>query len=185
MAIFQLLKAGVVDAVAAFPDGATISPDGTTLTWTGGAFVAPAGHTIMQQAGAVVGWMLSGSTLAPPAQTTTQLRDYANAKADALRAVARAYTLTGVVVYCDSTQGTGTDLLSLQAWGTANAAATTNFVQDNGGVVTLTGAQCVALAQDVLAYGQSLFATLASAMNQIANGTITTTDAIDALSWPS
>jgi hypothetical protein len=121
----------------------------------------------------------------PPAPTVDQLRAYASNKADALRAVARSYTLTGgLVVMCDSTQGTGADLIGLNNWGTANPSATTNFVQNNGGVVTLTGAQCAALANAVLAYGQSLFAALALAMNGIDNATIATTAAIDALAWP-
>lgn len=123
--------------------------------------------------------------VAPP-PTTAQLRAYANAKSDALRAAARAYTLTGgLQVICDATQGTGVDLMGLQAWGTANPGATTDFVQDNGGVVTLTGAQCAALALAVLAYGQSVFATLALAMNGVANQSLTTTAQIDALNWPA
>ena len=121
----------------------------------------------------------------PPPPTIPQLRAHAFAKANTLRATVRAYTLPGdLSVICDATASTGTDLHGLLTWGTANPGETTNWVDDNGGVVTLTGAQCVALALAVLAYGQSVFATLAQAMNGIANETITTKAQIDALAWP-
>src|SRR6185437_4335776 len=115
-------------------------------------------QAVAGQYGAVAAY--AAPVAAPP--TVPQLRAYANAKADALRAVARTYALTGGLnVLSDATSATGTDLIGLMTWGQANPTATTNWVDDNGGVVTLTGAQCVALAQDVLAYGQSVFAVLA------------------------
>lgn len=123
---------------------------------------------------------------APRVPTATQLRAYANGKAEALRKVSRTYALTGgLSVKCDATPNTGIDLQALMVWGAAHAEATTNFVQNDGGVVTLTGAQCVELANAIIAYGQSVFAMLATAMNSISNGTITTTAQIDALSWPA
>lgn len=126
------------------------------------------------------------SAYVPPVATEPQLRGYANAKANGLRAVTRTYTLSGdLTVLCDATAQTGVDLNGLLVWGQANTGATTNWVDNNGGVVTLTGAQCVALAEAVLAYGQSVFAVLAAAMNGISNITITTTAEIDALAWPA
>ena len=186
----QLVIGGVVSGVVVLPDGSILAAGGASWTDPGGVtHVTPGGAILMAQAGAQAGWALSGGVLVAPAATpatATQLRAYAGAKADALRAVARSYTLAGgLVVMCDSTQGTGADLIGLNTWGAANPTATTNFVQDNGGVVTLTGAQCVALANAVLAYGQSVFAVLATAMNDIANGMIATTAQIDALSWPT
>ena len=148
---------------------------------------SPAGREVYTRAlagefGAIAAYV---APVAPPA-TASQLRAYANAKADVLRATARAYTLTGGLrVMCDATQGTGTDLIGLKEWGGANPAATANFVQNDGGVVTLTGAQSVELANAVLAYGQSVFAALAAAMNGVANGAVTTTAQIDALAWPA
>jgi hypothetical protein len=174
MATFHLVQTDGSAVAVVFPDDAVIAPGGGSASWSGGSFTAPPGETLTLVAPS------------PPAPTATQLRAYANAKVDGLRAVARSYTLTGgLAVLCDATQGTGIDLYGLLNWGTANPAATTNFVQDNGGVVTLTGAQSVALANAVLAYGQSLFAVLAVAMNGIDNATIATTAAIDALSWPT
>jgi hypothetical protein len=121
-----------------------------------------------------------------PAVTSAQLRAVANAKVDALFAVPRSYALSGgVSVLCDATTQTGVNLNGLMIWGQANPTATTNWVDDNGAVTTLTGAQCVALALAALAYAQSVYAVLASAMNGITAGSITTTSEINALSWPA
>lgn len=120
-----------------------------------------------------------------PAVSVDILRAYANQKLQSLIGVSRLYTLTGgLQVYADATSATILDLQGLMQWGTSNGSATTNWVEDSGGVVTLTGAQCVALAEAVLAYGQSAYAVLAQAMNGIANASITATAPIDALAWP-
>jgi hypothetical protein len=194
MVNIQIVAAGVCTCVAAFPDGATIAAGGASVTWTGGAtdapvsesLNAPAGEIFMNQPGAGVGWTLVNGVLVAPTANVNGLRAYANSKATALRAAARTYALTGGVnVLCDATEATGTDLIGLLTWGTANPTATTNWVDDNGGVVTLTGAQCVALANAVLAYGQSVYAVLAAAMNGIANATIASPAQIDALTWPT
>lgn len=126
-----------------------------------------------------------GAYVAPTLSADT-LRAYANQKLQTLIGVSRLYTLTGnLQVSADATSSTLLDLQGLMQWGTANGSATTNWVEDSGGVVTLTGAQCVALAAAVQAYGQSVYAVLAQAMNGIANASITTTAQIDALAWPS
>ena len=142
----------------------------------------------MNQPDAGIGWMISGGVLVAPAPAVSSipaLRAHAFGRLAALRAALRTYALPGdLSVICDATPATGIDLQGLLVWGTANNSATTNWVDDNGGVVTLTGAQCSALALAVIAYGQSVFATLAQAMNGIANATITSTGQIDALAWP-
>lgn len=123
---------------------------------------------------------------AAPAPSILALRLHANARLATLLTTTRSYALaSGPTVLSDASTATGVNLQGLTTWGTANGASTTQWVDNNGGVVTLTGAQCVALAEAVLAYGQSVYAVLATAMNGIANQTIATTAAIDALSWPT
>jgi hypothetical protein len=127
---------------------------------------------------------LPASGLVPPTQA--QLMAYANSKLMSVMAVPRTYALGGSVsVKADATTATGADLLSLNVWGTANPAATQPWVDDFGAVTIITGAEAVTLANAVLAYGQSAYAILASAMTGIAAGTITTTAQIDALAWPT
>lgn len=121
-----------------------------------------------------------------PTPSADALRAYANQKLQALLAASRAYTLGGgLQAFSDATTATGMDLQALLVWGQANPALTTNWVQNNGGVVTLTGAQCVGLAQAVTAYGQSAYAVLAQAMNGIADASLSTYAQIDALAWPT
>jgi hypothetical protein len=140
--------------------------------------------------GAQVGWTYSnGAFAAPPslpALTKPQLIAYAGAKVTALLAVARTYALgSGVSVKCDATTPTGADLAGLNAWGTATPAATTTWVDDFGVPTTITGAQGVALAAGVIAYGQSVYDELGVAATGVAGSTITTTAQIDALTWPT
>lgn len=124
------------------------------------------------------------SGLVPP--TTHALMAYANAKLTSLMAIPRTYALgSGVSVKADATTATGADLLSLNVWGMTNPAASQPWVDDFGVVTTITGAEAVTLADSVLAYGQSAYVILASAMTGISGNTITTTAQIDALSWPT
>ena len=142
--------------------------------------------------GAQVGWAYVGGSFsmppAPPAPTQAQLQAYANGKANALMAVARTYALAGspaVSVKCDTMPSTGADLAGLNLWGAASPTATTKWVDDFGVATTITGAQGVALATDVVAYGQTVFNELGTATTEISSGTITTTAQIDALTWPA
>lgn len=185
MVIAQLIAGGTVVNCIALPDGAAISADGSTATFADGSFKAPAGRTLMMQAGAGVGWTLANGALSAAGLPKPQLQARASQKAKALLAGTRPYVLSGgVSVVSDALTATGVDLNGLMIWGQANAAATTSWIDDNGAVTALTGAQCVALAQAVFAYGQSVYAMLATAMTGIAGGTIATTAAIDALAWP-
>lgn len=127
---------------------------------------------------------LPASGLTPP--TKPQLQVYASAKMAALFAIARTYSLdSGVSVKCDTTTSTGANLAALNAWGSAAANATTQWVDNSGAVTQITGAQAVELAAGVIAYGQSVYAILASAMTGISGNTITTTAQVDALAWPT
>ena len=120
-----------------------------------------------------------------PTPTISQLRAYANGRLDALLAATRSYApASGLNVLCDATTATGVNLQGLIVWAANNPTASTSWVDNNGGVVTLTAAQATTLAGAVLAYAQSVYAVLASAMNGIANQTLATTAAIDGLSWP-
>ena len=139
-----------------------------------------------------IGWTYNGTVFAAPAAptpaapTAAQLLAYANAKVGALLAVSRGYALSGgTSVKSDATTPTNADLVGLNFWGTANPAATLPWVDDFGVVTSITGAQAVALGQAVLAYGQSVYAVLATVAPGIAGGTITTTAAIDAAAWPT
>lgn len=134
------------------------------------------------------GWTRNGTTFAAPVApvpTQGQLQAYANSKLSSMFAVARTYDLGGVSLKCDTTTSTGANLAALNAWGAAAPTATTQWVDDFGVVTQITGAQAVELAAMVIAYGQSVYAILASAMTGIAAGTIATTAQIDALAWPT
>jgi hypothetical protein len=68
MSIAQIIENGVVVNCIVVDPAAAISPDGSKLVWPAGEFDAPAGATFMMQAGASIGWTLSGGELvAPPA----------------------------------------------------------------------------------------------------------------------
>lgn len=123
--------------------------------------------------------------------TKDQLNAYANARNQAVLAVARAYQIDAaggspeVTVKSDTTTATGADLMALYIWGSANPSSTQSWV-DNFGVVTqMSGAQLVALALAVRAYGALCYEALAAASTAINSGSITTTAQIDALTWPA
>jgi hypothetical protein len=116
--------------------------------------------------------------------TVAQLRAYAIDKVSRLLAHTRAYHVDGLTLMSDCTDGSIARLNALLMWGSFNDAITANWVDNDYNVTALTGAQFVALAQAVGAYGQSLFsAELTAVLASIADGTITTTDQIDAYAW--
>ena len=131
---------------------------------------------------------LVAASKTPTGLGVQSLLQYANNKLNNLRALERSYTLSGspsVTVKCDSLQSTGTDLISLMTWGQANPSGTDTWVDNEGNTTSITGSQAVTLANDVLAYGKSLWAVLATACAGIKAATITSTSQIDALSWPT
>ncbi len=128
------------------------------------------------------------------APTAAQLNRYANSKVVALLSAERLYSgpaVAGVTMPAGVTGITcaeglaAADLLAINAWGVAAPTATQEWTDDLYEVFTLTGAQAVTFSDATLAYGQSVYATLASAALAIKAGTITTTAQIDALSWPT
>jgi hypothetical protein len=70
----QVIAGGVVVNSILLPDNATIAPGGASASWPGGGkYSAPAGSTLMEQAGAQIGWALSGGVLSAPAAGTPSL----------------------------------------------------------------------------------------------------------------
>jgi hypothetical protein len=134
---------------------------------------------------------LPASGLTPP--TALQLNQYANGKVLGLLVAERLYSGASVAGVTMPSGVTGitcaegpaaANLLSINAWGQAAPAATQQWTDDLYAVFTLTGAQAVTFSDAALAYGQSLYAMLATAALAIKAGTITTTAQIDALAWP-
>jgi len=190
--IVQIVENGVVVNAIVLPDGATIASGGAAATLPdGGSYPAPVDATLMSQTGAAIGWGLSGGVLAPPvvtapAATMAQLRAYANAKLQALLAIARPYTLaSGVSVLCDANSDTMIGLDRLASWGAANPTATMAWTDNFATVTTISGAEVVALDAAVPAYWQSVYAELAIVMSAIAAATMTTTAEIEASAWPT
>lgn len=119
------------------------------------------------------------------APTNAQLNSYANAKVVSLLSGEKTYPISGVGSIVCAELPAAADLLSINAWGLANPSATQQWTDDAYNVFTLTGAQAVTLSNTALAYGQSVYAVLATAAIQIASGAITTEAQIDALTWPT
>jgi hypothetical protein len=188
----QIITSGVVTNSILVDSSAVLSNGGETLSGAGFSLTAPSGSTFILQAGAGIGWTLSGGVLvapaspAPAAPSQAQLLGAANFKVASLMAVPRTYALGGSVsVKCDGMQGTGADLAGLNAWGSANPTATTTWVDDFGVPTTITGAQGVTLALSVVAYGQSVYNMLGASATEIASGSITTVAQVNALAWPT
>lgn len=137
------------------------------------------------------------------ALTQAQLLAYANGKVNALLAVQnRAYEIAAAGGEAQATvhedgglqivggtyfpTSTWQDLTALTVGpGALSGTATTQWIDNNGAVATLSGDQLQALASAITAYGASVWAILATAAADIAVGTITTSAEIDALSWPT
>ena len=121
---------------------------------------------------------------ADPAPAASSLKNYAAAKADALLSAMRPYSVSGVTIKADATDGTIAQLLALAQWGTANLTASENWIANDLSVTAVTGAEFVALAPLVGAYAQLIYGTqLAAVLAQIGSATITTTAQIDAYAW--
>ena len=183
----QIIESGVVANVIAVDPSAVVSADGKKITWTGGEYDAPAGATLMMQAGAGIGWTLSGDVLvAPvatlPAPTLAQLQDYAGDKAAALLANPRPYT-SSVTIKSDATAATLANWLALMDWATRNPSASTQWVADDFTVTPITATEIGALGPLVGAYAQTVYGELATVLGEIASATITTTAQIDAFAW--
>jgi hypothetical protein len=172
--------------------GALVASDNSTyVAWVAAGNVAtqwpqdPSGAVTTASLDAVLTAAgLPPTGLTPPTQA--QLMAAANAKVTSLMSVPRTYALPGSVsVKCDGTPQTGADLAGLNAWGAAAPTSTTTWVDDFGVPTTITGAQGVALAAAVIAYGQSVYDVLGTVATGIAASTITTLAEVTSAAWPA
>ena len=122
-----------------------------------------------------------------PTPTLADLRSYAFGHLPLLFAAARSYTLgSGVSVYADATTSTGADLNALLTrFALPSPPTSVPWVDDFGVVTTLSASQVQTLAVLVIAYAQSVYAVLASVMQAIGSGGITTKSQIDSAAWPT
>jgi hypothetical protein len=132
------------------------------------------------------GLPLSG--LATPSQA--QLQAAASTKVQALLSSSRLYPVTGVSmppgvtgISCDALQSSA-NVQAINSWGLANPTSTQQWTDNVFNVFILTGAQAVAFSNAVLAYGQSVYAELATVVTAIASGSITTLAQIASEAWP-
>ena len=151
-------------------------------------YVAPPGLVAVQSDSANVGDTYAGGGFTPadPVLPAAQLRVLAFSIVTILLANSRNYTIgSGVTVKCDAGTATGADLAGLNAWGLTNPTATTMWTDDFGFVTTITGTEAVSLANQVISYGQSVYNTLGTVMNEITAGTISKASQVNAVVWPT
>jgi hypothetical protein len=185
--LIQIVDATECINVARVPDGAAISTDGKTAEWTEGSYPAPDGCTLMNQAGAGIGFRLVGGVLmAPvivaPAPTPAQLLAYA----EALRAKISAGGISVNIAASGATPQMveiGTDTAGLAFLANAvqltATAPGTSYDWDQAAPVTLNGAQVLAIQAAVGLFNQALFTQKTALRAAIAAGTITTFAQID------
>ena len=68
LAVAQVVTNNVVTNIIVVDSAATVGQNGTTITTAGATLPAPSGSIFMIQAGAGIGWTLSGGILSPPAR---------------------------------------------------------------------------------------------------------------------
>jgi len=186
----QIVTGGVVTNVIAVDPSAVLT-NPTTITGPGGVITAPAGSTFMMQAGAGIGWTLSGSTLvaptpAPVTLTAAQLIAYASQKQSTIMGGGISVSIaSGVSVEC-STDATSLVLLQGAATIAESSPSTTfNWVPKTGSPAVLTAAQITTMFTAVSAFLQATFTTLAGVIAAINAGTISTTAQVDAFASPA
>lgn len=135
-------------------------------------------------------WSLTNGAVTAMPLSAVKLSAYANAKQGALLSASQSYSVGGtppLSVLADATASTQFDLQALYDWGAANPTATQLWVDNNGDVVPVTGAQFVTLRPLVKAYRIAVYATLGVILRGIAASppTIKTTADIDAAAWPT
>ena len=181
MQTFAHVTNGVVDAVESVLDGLTPGKDIFIPAYAAGLVAVPAG----QVGQVIIGWTHSNGVFAAPlvTYTTAQLQTYANAKVAILLSAERTYSLSGgVSVKADARPATAANLSMISIWGATGS--TTNWVDNESHVTSLTGAQAQALALAVSSYAQGVYSELGSVVQSIASSSITTAAQIDAASWP-
>jgi hypothetical protein len=144
--------------------------------WTGPVLPDPAWTAITAA---------QASAITNPPPTLAQLLAYASAQAQVLLATMGSYTAGATVIKSDATPATLTDWMALQQWAADNPTATTQWVANDNTVTALPATAVGVIAPLVGGFSQAVYQALATILSAIAAGTITTTAAIDAASWPA
>ena len=101
---------------------------------------------------------------------------YATGKVDAVQRALRTYALPGsLYVKCRCSA----NLTTLALWGAANSDAATCWVDDEGSVSEISGAQATELVVAVAAFDQLCWLTLGRVLADIKAGAMTSTAAVD------
>lgn len=189
MAVIQVVEAGVVVNTILVEDGSTIAnnqidhPDGSI-------FPAPAGATFMEQAGAGIGWALSGGVLVPPApvavtHTKDQLVEYANRRQWDIATGGHSVTIGGTA-YRFPTDEASLGLMTGKVVRLQIPGAPTSIDwQLPSGYLQISASDFVMAAANIADFMQSTFEALKPVLASIKSGAVTTTDQIDAASWPT
>ena len=185
-----IYRSGVAIDAMVPPVNATISSDGSTLSWPipgmtdAGELQAPTGCVFKASSGGAIGWVVDGSGVpvapTPPAPTQSDLLAYAGNKWTVVSS--GGLTVDGALI--------GTDQPGLTLLNGAVSLATQVPTQAfswsvPGGKVALTAAQVIAIGVAVGQWIQNTFIALQTLEAQITAGTITTTAQIDAYAWPT
>ncbi|WP_158812074.1 hypothetical protein [Beijerinckia sp. L45] len=134
---------------------------------------------------------LAAALKAPaPAISTANLALYAAKVQTAVLAKGQTFNVatsgaTAINVLCDATNDTRSDLALLALFGQQNPTGSKSWLDNNGNVTALTGAECVQLATLAGTYIDSVYAAMGTLLSQITAGTVTTTAQIDAYVWPT
>lgn len=88
-------------------------------------------------------------------------------------------------ILSDGTSSTRASLSLLALYGQLNPTGTKTWVDNNGVVTIITGAECVTLATNVGNWVSNTYATVGVVLGEIAANTITTTVEIDSILWPT
>jgi hypothetical protein len=188
MSIAQIVKNGAVVNVIAVDPSAVVAPGGAKITWPGGYFDAPSGATLMMQAGAAIGWTLSGGVLvapAAPAPTQATLIAYAQQKQAAIMdgGVTVNVAASGqpeLNVECSTTTAYLTLLNGAVQRSGLKSTSILRWEQRDGSVLSLNAAQTQALGLAVANWLQHIFDTRTQSVTPaIVAGTITTYAQID------
>jgi hypothetical protein len=193
----QIVTSGVVTNSIVVDSSAALSSGGTVLTFAGGSLTVPSGSVFMLQAGAGIGWTLVDGVLvapsspSPPTPTQAQLNAAAFSQVQTLLSNSRVYAVAGVTmpagvsgISCDALASSA-DVQAINTWGSANPTSTQQWTDNAFNVFTLTGTQAVTFSDEVLAYGQSVYAELATVVTAIASGSITTLARVTSAAWPT
>lgn len=186
----QMVQGGVVANVLLFDDGAALNGNAVALP-DGSTFTPPEGATLMAQAGANIGWTLSGGTLGapaqgnPPAPTKPQLTAYANALQWGLASGGVTITVAGTPRLWN------TDPISLSLI-TGMAVRLTHGLSPPATVdwqfaaafVTISAADFMLAATAVSDWILSTFVVLKAVLAAIEAGSISTFAQVDSASWP-